>query len=110
MATKFDSVRNEIMQSVKDLLISQEHEVLITGSQEYCLPITNNDGDEAYLVITFKIPKGSRDGDEYDGYAMAQEYEIKCKDKAERAAKKARDKAAKIAKDKAERAKKEAES
>lgn len=109
MATKFDSVRNDIMQSVKDLLVSQKHEVLTTGSQEYCLPITNSDGDEAYLVITFKIPKGSRDGDEYDGYSMAQDYEIKCKEKAEKAAKKAKDKAAKIAKDKAARAKKETE-
>lgn len=103
MATKFDNVRAEIMARAKELFESMGYDVLTTGSQELCLPIVNADGNESYLVIPFKIPKGSRDGDAYDGYAMAQEYEMKQREKAEKAAEKAKAKAAKIAKDKAAR-------
>ena len=53
--------------------------------------------DDAYVEITVKVPTGSRDGDAYDGYALAQEYEMKQKEKAEKAKAAAEKKAAKIA-------------
>lgn len=100
MATKFDEVRNRIMADCKVLFEGLQFDVLRTGSQELCLPIVNEDGDESFLVLTFKIPKGSRDGDAYDGYAMAEEYAIKCKLKTEKAKELAEKKAKKIERDK----------
>lgn len=100
MATKFDNVRDRIMNDCRVLFEGLQFDVLRTGSQELCLPIVNEDGDENYLVITFKIPKGSRDGDPYDGYAVAEDYKIKCNLKKEKAKVAAEKKAKKIERDK----------
>ena len=83
-----------------------QYDVLRTGSQELCLPIVNEEGDEGYLVVTFKLPKGSRDGDPYDGYAMAEEFQLKQKAKAEKAKESAERKAKKIKRDEEIRRKK----
>lgn len=96
MANKFDTIRNTFMENVQEMIEQKEYEVLETGSNELCVPIVNADGDEAYLVITFKIPKGSRDGEAYDGYAMAEEFKMKCDEKARKVAEAQRKKAEKI--------------
>lgn len=106
MATKFDVVRNKVMDHARVLLEGMQYDVLRTGSQELCIPICSEDGDEAYLVMTFKVPKGSRDGDPYDGYAMAEEYRMKCEANALKAEERAKKKAEKIERDKQMRAKK----
>lgn len=104
---KFDDVRGRVMADVKVLLEGLQFDVLKTGSQELCIPIVSEDGEEGYMVVTFKIPSGSRDGDAYDGYAVAQEYEMKLKAKAEKARIAEEKKRAKIEADKAKRIKKE---
>lgn len=105
MATKFDKKRTELMARVAELF-GGEYDVLTTGSQELCLPIVGDDSEEGYLVITFKVPKGSRDGTVYDGYSMAEDYKLKCAEKAEKAKIAAEKKAKKIAKDEQMRAQK----
>lgn len=99
MANKFDTIRNAFMDNVKTMFYNQDYEVLTTGSNEICVPITNEKGDEGYLVVTFKIPKGSRDGEEYDGYAMAEDYKMKVEAKEAKKAEAERKKAEKIERD-----------
>ena len=99
MATKFDKVRERLMSDVRVLFEGLEYDVLRTGSQEICLPIIGEDSEEGYLVVTFKVPKGSRDGDAYDGYSEAEAYAMKCKEKAEKAKESAKKKAEKIERD-----------
>lgn len=96
---KFDSIRTSYMEKVTKLFAT-DTDVLRTGSNELCVPIVSDDGEESYLVMTFKIPTGSRDGDVYDGYSMAEDYTLKCKLKAEKAEKAAKSKAEKIERDK----------
>ena len=81
--------------------LSQEDEVLVVGANELAVPVVDTDGNEKWIVLTIKVPTGSRDGDAYDGYAMAEDYQLKLANKAAKAAEKER-KAA----DKAKRAKK----
>lgn len=101
MASKFDSVRSAFMTKIRESLEQDGNEILQTGSQEIALPIVSDDHeDEGWLVITFKIPKGSRDGDIYDGYSMAEDYKLKQAEKAKKKRIAAEKKAAKIAKDK----------
>ena len=106
MATKFDKIRTHVMDCVKVLFEGMQYDVLRTGSQELCVPIVGEEGEEGYLVVTFKVPKGSRDGDAYDGYAMAEEYKMKCEAKAQKAEESAKKKAEKIERDKKMRAQK----
>lgn len=99
MKTKFDKVRNDLMKEIADLFGGMEFDVLRTGSQELCIPIVGEDDEEGYLVISFKVPKGSRDGDPYDGYEMAEDFKMKQEAKAEKAKASAEAKAKKIARD-----------
>ena len=100
---KFDDVRTEIIGKVSELLSGMDYEVLTTGSQEICIPIVNADKDESFLVLTFKVPKGSRDGEAYDGYSVAEDFALHQQEQAEKKAEAAKKKAAKMAKDAAAR-------
>ena len=96
-----DELRALYMERVQSML-SADDEVLVAGSNELAIPAVDSEGNEKWVVLTVKIPTGSRDGDAYDGYAMAEDYQLKLANKAAKAAEKER----KAAADKAKRAKK----
>lgn len=98
-----EGIRNRFMTAITELLVGQGEEVLRTNSNEIAIPTLDEDGNEEFLVLVFKVPTGSRDGEAYDGYSMAEDYEIKSKEKAEKAEKAKAEKEKKIAKDKAMR-------
>ena len=98
-----DALRAKYINSVKTHLEANGEEVLVTGSNEIALPCVDTEGNDKFIVLTFKVPTGSRDGDAYDGYSMAEEYKMKQDEKAAKAKEAAAKKAAKIAKDKANR-------
>ena len=87
------------LDGVAEHLSNVGEEVLRVGSNEIALPVLDEEGNEKWMVLTFKVPTGSRDGDAYDGYAMAEDYKMKCEDKE----RKVKEKAEKAAKDKAKR-------
>lgn len=93
---------NKLMDFFKD-----DEQVLRVGSNEIAFPIVDSEGNEDFIVITVKIPTGANKGTEpYDGYSMAEEYEIKCRQKAELAAKRQAEKEKKIKRDEEFRRKK----
>ena len=94
-----EKVRTLYMNKVKEFLEGAQNDVLIVGSNEFAIPVVREDGEEDYLVITFKLPLGSRDGDPYDGYALAEDYVLKQKVKAEKAEAAAKAKQKKIERD-----------
>ena len=96
-----EEIKVRFLEGVAEHLSNVGEEVLRTGSNEIALPVLDEEGNEKWLVLTFKVPTGSRDGDAYDGYSMAEDYAMKQVEKAE----KAKVKAEKAEKDKAKRAK-----
>lgn len=101
-----EAVRVAYMERVKSFL-SKTDDVLRVGSNEFAIPVVRADGEEDYIVLTFKMPTGSRDGDGYDGYALAEDYAFKCAEKQKKAQATAEAKAKKMARDaKAREAKK----
>lgn len=81
-------------------LLKEEEELLRVGSNEIAFPIVDSEGNEDFIVLKITIPTGANKGTEpYDGYAMAEDYAIKVKSKAETKAKKDKAKAEKIARD-----------
>ncbi len=94
-----EEIKVRFLEGVSEHLESVGEEVLRVGSNELALPVVDADGNERWLVVTFKVPTGSRDGDAYDGYSMKEDYEMKLAEKAA----KAEAKAAKAEKDKAKR-------
>lgn len=102
MATKkslAEKIRADYMSIVRNALEVNGEEVLTTGTNEFALPCVDAEGNDEFLVLTFKVPTGSRDGEPYDGYAAARDFKMKCEEKAAKAAEAAEKKAKKIAKD-----------
>lgn len=92
-----ESLRKSYMDKITAFLADQGEEVLITGSNEIALPCVDSEGNDEFIVLTFKVPTGSRDGDPYDGYSIAEDFKMKSDEKAEKAKIAAEKKAKKIA-------------
>ena len=100
-----EALRLGMLEKVSAFLTAEGEEVLRTNSNEIALPCVDADGNDDFIVITFKVPTGQRgdDGEAYDGYGEAEAYAMKVAEKTAKAKEAAAKKAAKIAKDKAER-------
>ena len=102
-----EMIKTYYLNKVSKFLINENEEILRVKSNELAIPVVGCEGNEDFIVITFKVPTGANKGTEpYDGYAMAEEYEMKEKAKAEKAKAAAEKKAKKIAKDEEVRKKK----
>lgn len=97
-----DKVKENFMETVKNLLEANGEEVLKVKSGTFSIPWASGE-DEGYINITFSIPKGERGGDGYDGHTEAENYELDMKVKAQKKAEMEAKKKAKVAKDKASR-------
>ena len=99
-----EGIRNKYLALITEYLTTQGEEVLRVKSNEIAIPCLDEEGNEEFMVINFKVPTGSRDdGEAYDGYGIATKYAEDVADKAEKAKAEAEKKAKKIAKDKAQR-------
>lgn len=79
---------------------TESEEVLRVKSNEIAFPVVGCEGNEDFIVITVKVPTGADKGmTPYDGYAMAEEFELKTKEKEEKAKATAEKKAKKIKRD-----------
>jgi hypothetical protein len=99
-----EEIRNRYLALISEYLTAQGEEILRVKSNEIAIPCLDEDGNEEFIVMTFKVPTGSRDdGEAYDGYGMAEQYAESVADKEAKAKAEAEKKAKKIAKDKAQR-------
>ena len=84
-------IRTDFLDKVSQFLFEDGEEVLRVKSNEIAIPVVGCEGNEDFLVLTFKVPTGANKGTEpYDGYALAEDYvhnlaekERKAKEKAE---------------------------
>lgn len=93
-----NELRLEYVGKIMDFL-AEEEDVLRTGSNEIAFPVTDSEGNEEFIQIVVKVPTGSRDGEPYNGYHMAEEYSLKLKVQQEKAEKARLAKEKKIARD-----------
>ena len=76
-----------------------DEDVLRTGTGEIAFPVVDEEGEDNWVIISVKIPVGSRDGEVYDGYSMAEDYTMKVAAKEEKAQEAAAKKAKKVERD-----------
>ena len=76
-----------------------DEDVLRTGTGEIAFPVVDEEGEDNWVIISVKIPVGSRDGEVYDGYSMAEDYTMKAAAKEEKAKEAAAKKAKKVERD-----------
>jgi len=99
-----DTARERYVGIVDALLRESGEDVMRVKSNELTFPI-ESEGEEMFVVVTVKIPTGSRDGDMYDGYEEARDFQRKLVEKKEKDELKKVAKAKKIAADKKRREK-----
>lgn len=112
MATSRKALREMVKSQYMEMLVkmlAEQEDVGITGSNEFNFPVVDSEGNEDFVVVKVTIPTGSRDGEPYDGYGARNDWDIHLKEKAEKEAKSAADKAKKIERDSKARAKKQAQ-
>ena len=102
-----DALRNSYLEKLTNFLRSNDEEVLITGTNEFALPCVDSEGNDEFIVLTVKVPTGSRDGEPYDGYSMAEDFTMKQAEKARKAEEAAAKKQKKMERDAKARAKKQ---
>lgn len=102
-------LREEYLNAIINSFIEKDEEVLRVKSNEIAIPVVGCEGNEDFIVVTVKVPTGANKGLEpYDGYEMAQDYEMKVAEKERKAKENAEKKKKKIEKDKEIREKKKA--
>jgi hypothetical protein len=99
-----EEIKIRFLEGIGEHLTMCGEEVLRVGSNELALPVVDEDGNEKWLVLTFKVPTGSRDGDAYDGYSMAEDYQMKQAEKKAKAEAKTKESAKNKAKAKPKKA------
>ena len=94
-------LRRTFLEKVSEFLAASGEEVLLVKSNEIAIPVVGCEGNEDYLVITFKVPTGANKGTEpYNGHELAQDYIHNLAEKERKAEERKAEKARKIAKDK----------
>ena len=102
-------LREDYLQKIIDNFLEKDEEVLRVKSNEIAIPVVGCEGNEDFIVITVKVPTGANKGTEpYDGYELAEDYQMKLSEKERKKEESEKKKAEKIRKDKEIREKKKA--
>ncbi len=88
-----NALRTKNVTAISDLLRANGEEVLQVAGNVICFPTTDAEGNDAWVEITVKVPKGERLGKGegfagYDGYGLAEFYKEQTEAKAAEAAEK----------------------
>ena len=104
-----ESLRNEYLEAIILNFLEKDEQVLRVKSNEIAIPVVGCEGNEDFIVVTVKVPTGANKGTEpYDGYELAEDYEMKIAEKERKKIEAEKKKAEKIRKDKEIREKKKA--
>ena len=102
-------LRNEYLETIILNFLEKDEQVLRVKSNEIAIPVVGCEGNEDFIVINVKVPTGANKGTEpYDGYELAEDYEMKIAEKERKKTEAEKKKAEKIRKDKEVREKKKA--
>ena len=88
-----NELRENSVAKLISMYVAEGEEVLQVGGNVIAFPTVDTDGNEAWVEITVKIPKGERLGkgegfSGYDGYEQAEFYKQETERKAQEAASK----------------------
>lgn len=81
-------IREKAIFDISAIYRARGDDVQRIKSNAFAVPQVTDEGAEYWLEVTVKIPRGGRDGVEYDGYELASEYAIHQAEKSEKKTKK----------------------
>lgn len=77
-----DTLREIYLKELMDFFGEKGEDVLRTGTNDFCFPCVDEENNDKFIQVVVKVPIGSRDGELFDGYSLAESYRIKQKNKA----------------------------
>ena len=102
-------LREDYLKQIIENFLDKDEQVLRVKSNEIAIPVVGCEGNEDFIVVTVKVPTGANKGLEpYDGFELAEDYEMKLAEKERKKVEAEKKKAEKIRKDKEVREKKKA--
>ena len=100
-------LREDYLKQIIESFLNKDEQVLRVKSNEIAIPVVGCEGNEDFIVVTVKVPTGANKGLEpYDGFELAEDYEMKLAEKERKKLEAEKKKAEKIRKDKEVREKK----
>ena len=96
-----NSIRSKYAEKLIAFLTENGEDCGMITSNVFNFPIVTEDGEESWVEVSIKVPKGTKD-EEYDGYSRREQYEITQKEKADKKAKREAESKAKKEKKKVE--------
>lgn len=90
-----NKAREQFTEMIQAVLTHNGLEVVQVASHKVAFPFKNAAGNGFWAVVTVSVPKGSRDGEAFDGLAEAEDYQFKLSEKAKLAEKRKAEKEAK---------------
>ena len=85
--TNANVIRTCITRALNNYFSERGEDVGVIASNTLNFPVVAEDGEEGWIEIVVKVPKGTKD-EEYDGYGRRRQYEISLNEKAEKNAEK----------------------
>ena len=102
-------LREDYLKQIIENFLDKDEQVLRVKSNEIAIPVVGCEGNEDFIVVTVKVPTGANKGLEpYDGFELAEDYEMKLAEKERKKLEAEKKKVEKIRKDKEVREKKKA--
>jgi hypothetical protein len=80
------NLRDKYIVTICNYLQSLEEKPVAVGSSTIAIPVVDENGDDKWVEISVKIPKGTKD-EPYDGYEREKSYILHCDEVSERASK-----------------------
>lgn len=87
--------REQFTEMLQTVLIHSGLEVVQIASHKVAFPFKNEAGNDFWAVVTVSVPKGSRDGEAFDGIAEAEDFQFKLSEKAKQVEKRKAEREAK---------------
>lgn len=95
-----DKLRETYLEVLMDFFEKKGEEILRTGTNEFCFPCVDSEQNDKFIQVVVKVPTGSRDGEPFDGYSLAEDFQMKQETKAAKKKEDSERKAKKIERDK----------
>ena len=84
-----EKIRNTFVTNALAEYLKNGEDCFQIATNKICMPVVGEEGGEYFITVTFAIPTGERNGEPFDGYAEKETFELKVKDKTEKAKAKA---------------------
>lgn len=79
-----NELREKVLKMVMEFFAKNDEDIMQTNSNECAFPCLDGEGNEKWIQIVVKVPTGGRDGEGFDGYGIAESYQLKLKEKEEK--------------------------